>query len=122
MKKISGRLTHYANASKIMMDLSNEGYVVEEVYQSHKSLNEATEGFREEVYQENVMYLYNPVVNFAMSNAVIKRNNGLIKIDKDATEKKIDPVDAILCGYKLARYYEFTDSKDIDEWLESDEW
>lgn len=32
-----------ANASKIMIDLSNEGYIVEEVYQSHKSLNEATE-------------------------------------------------------------------------------
>ena len=30
------------NASKIMMDLSNEGYEVEEVFQSHKSLNEST--------------------------------------------------------------------------------
>ena len=30
-----------ANAGKLMLDLSNEGYDVEEVYQSHKSLNEA---------------------------------------------------------------------------------
>lgn len=96
-----------ANASKIMIDLSNEGYIVEEVYQSHKSLNEATEGFREEVYMGTVCYLYNPVLNYSMSNAVIKKNNGLIKIDKDATSKKIDPVDATLCGYKLARYHEF---------------
>ena len=73
-----------ANASKIMIDLSNEGYIVEEVYQSHKSLNEATEGFREEVYMGTVCYLYNPVLNYSMSNAVIKKNNGLIKIDKDA--------------------------------------
>lgn len=36
-----------ANASKLMLDLSDQGYVVEEVYQSHKSLNEATQGFRE---------------------------------------------------------------------------
>ena len=35
-----------ANASKLMMDLSDEGYEVEEVYQSHKSLNESTQGFR----------------------------------------------------------------------------
>lgn len=62
-----------ANASKIMIDLSNEGYIVEEVYQSHKSLNEATEGFREEVYMGTVCYLYNPVLNYSMSNAVIKK-------------------------------------------------
>ena len=39
-----------------MTDLSDLGYVVEEVFQSHKSLNEATEGFREEVYCNNVFY------------------------------------------------------------------
>ena len=112
-----------ANASKIMIDLSNEGYIVEEVYQSHKSLNEATEGFREEVYMGTVCYLYNPVLNYSMSNAVIRRNNGLIKIDKDATAKKIDPVDATLCGYKLARYHEFNNIRQeaLDEFLEN-EW
>lgn len=111
-----------ANASKLMMDLSNEGYDVEEVFQSHKSLNESTQGFREQVYLGNILYLYNPVLNFAMSNAVIRRNNGLIKIDKDATTKRIDPVDAVLCGFKLALYHEFTSGlmKGIDEFLESD--
>lgn len=111
-----------ANASKIMIDLSNEGYDVEEVYQSHKSLNESTAGFREQVYCSNVLYLYNPLLNFAMSNAVIKTNNGLIKIDKDVTTKRIDPVDAVLCAYKLALYHEFTSSINdiIDNFLESE--
>ncbi|MBY6897999.1 terminase large subunit [Clostridium botulinum] len=111
-----------ANASKIMMDLSNEGYAVEEVYQSHKSLNESTAGFREQVYCKNVIYTNNPLLNFSMSNAVIKQNNGLIKIDKDATIKRIDPVDAMLCAFKLALYHEFVDTADVDEWLDSDEW
>ena len=111
-----------ANAAKLMMDLSDEGYEVEEVYQSHKSLNESTQGFREQVYSGNIIYTYNPLLNFAMSNAVIRKNQGLIKIDKDATTKRIDPVDAILCAYKLALYHEFTQSflKSIDEYLESD--
>lgn len=111
-----------ANASKLMMDLSNDGYDVEEVFQSHKSLNESTQGFREQVYSKNILYLYNPVLNFAMSNAVIRKNNGLIKIDKDATTKRIDPVDAVLCAYKLAMYHEFTSSymEAIDRFLESD--
>ena len=96
-----------ANASKLMQDLSNEGYTVEEVYQSHKSLNEATQGFREQVYCGNIEYLANPLLNYAMSNAVVRQNNGLIKIDKDATTKRIDPVDATLAGFKLALYHDF---------------
>lgn len=110
-----------ANASKIMMDLSNDGYDVEEVYQSHKSLNESTQGFREQVYAGNILAPYNPVLNFAMSNAVVRQNQGLIKIDKDATSKRIDPVDAVLCAFKLALYHEFEDSilDEIDEFLNS---
>jgi len=96
-----------ANASKLMMDLSNEGYDVEEVFQSQKSLNESTQGFREQVACKNILYLYNPLLNYAMSNAVTRQNNGLIKIDKDATTKRIDPVDAVLCAFKLALYHEF---------------
>ena len=111
-----------ANAGKLMSDLSDEGYEIEEVFQSHKSLNESTAGFREQVYCKNVIYLNNPLLNYSMSNAVIKVNNGLIKIDKDATTKRIDPVDAILCAYKLALYHEFIDIKSTEEWLESKEW
>ena len=109
-----------ANASKLMMDLSNMGYDVEEVYQSHKSLNESTNGFREAVYEGEVYYLHNPLLNFAMSNAVIKTNNGLIKIDKDATTKRIDPVDAVLCAFKLALYHQFGSSINdaVDKFLE----
>ena len=96
-----------ANASLLMMQLSNQGYDVVEVFQSHKSLNESTQGFREQVYSKNIYYTWNPVLNYAMSNAAIRKNNGLIKIDKDATTKRIDPVDAVLCAYKLAMYHVF---------------
>lgn len=111
------------NAAKMEMDLSNEGYAVEEVYQSHKHLNEATQGFREQVYEGNIIYLPNPLLNFAMSNAVIKSNDGYIKIDKDAARKRIDPVDAMLCAFKLAMYHDFEDYRGYsDSWLESEEW
>lgn len=96
-----------ANASKMMMDLSVQGYNCVEIYQSYRSLNESTAGFREQVYCGNVFYLYNPVLNFAMNNAMIRTNNGLIKIDKDASIKRIDPIDATLGAYKLAQYHEF---------------
>lgn len=109
-----------ANASKLMMDLSDEGYDVEEVFQSHKSLNESTQGFREQVACRNILYTKNQLLNYAMGNAVIRRNNGLIKIDKDATTKRIDPVDAVLCAYKLAMYHIFGDdySAYLDRFIE----
>lgn len=110
-KKNNWKIKHLcfdpANASKLMMDLDSKGYEVTEVYQSHKSLNESTAGFREQVYSENVYYLQNPLLNYAMGNTVIKQSNGLIKIDKDASVKRIDPIDAILASHKLAMYHEF---------------
>lgn len=106
-----------ANASKLMMDLSNEGYTVEEVFQSHKSLNESTQGFREQVFAGNIQYMHNPLLNYAMSNAVVRQNNGMIKIDKDATTKRIDPVDATLGAFKLALYHDF-DSEDYGSYID----
>ena len=122
--KIANLCFDPANASKIMMDMSDEGYDVVEVFQSHKSLNESTQGFREQVYCKNILYTYNPLLNFAMSNAVVRTNNGLIKVDKDANTKRIDPVDAILCAFKLALYHIFGGSYEekINEWLDNEEW
>lgn len=119
MRGIKSPCDNNLNASKLMMDLSDEGYTVEEVFQSHRHLNEATQGFREQVFCRNIAYLHNPLLNYAMSNAVTRQNNGLIKIDKDATTKRIDPVDASLCAFKLAMYHEFGDSYGdyIDEFV-----
>ena len=105
-----------ANASLLMMNLSDQGYTVEEVYQSVKSLNEATQGFREQVYCGNIIYLHNPLLNYSMSNAVVRQQNGLIKIDKDASTKRIDPVDATLGAFKLAMYHDF-ETENYDEYV-----
>ena len=111
-----------ANASKIMLELSEAGYDIIEVNQSHKSLNEPTTAFREQVYCGNVVFLDNPLLNYAIGNAVIRENNGWIKVDKDMSRKRIDPVDATLCAFKMAMYHDFFDRTDTDEWLESEEW
>lgn len=107
------------NATKLMLELSDE-YEVVEVYQSHKSLNESTKTFREQVYSGNVCFLNNPLLNFAMGNAVVKMNNGYIKIDKDAAKRRIDPVDATLCAFKLALYHDFDDDNYSDKWLDEE--
>ncbi|MBK1809146.1 terminase large subunit [Clostridium sp. YIM B02505] len=111
-----------ANATKIMTDVGNMGYDVTDLFQTHQKLNESTVALREEVYLGNVIYLNNPVLNYAMTNAIIKTNNGLIKIDKDATTKRIDPVDALICGFKMAWLYEFDGYYNPIEALDAMNW
>lgn len=107
------------NATKLMLELSAEFDVID-VYQNYRSLNECTKTFREEVYNGNIIFINNPVLNFAMGNAVVKSHDGMIKIDKDATTKRIDPVDAALCAFKMALYHEFDTTNYADEWLKED--
>lgn len=92
------------NASKIATDLADE-FEMWSITQSHKNLNETTVAFRQAVLDENVFYLPNPVMNFAMKNAVLSKINNLIKIDKDANKFKIDPIDATICAFKPAYFY-----------------
>ncbi len=105
-----------------MLELSEIGYDVIEVNQSHKSLNEPTTAFREQVYCGNVVFLDNPLLNYAMGNAVVRVNNGLIKVDKDMSRKRIDPVDATICAFKMAMYHDFAVTTDTDEWLAHEGW
>lgn len=115
-----------ANASMFMQTLSDRGETVYDVTQSYGGLNDATVGLREEIFAGNVLYLHDPLLNFAMGNAVTRRSNGLIKIDKDMTRQRIDPVDALICAFKLSRTIEqaAASQKDfeaaIDNWLASD--
>ena len=84
------------------------------MYQSQKSLNDATLGFREAVYSGKVIYLPDALLNFCISNAVTRTANGMIKIDKDASRQRIDPVDAVLCAFKLAMYWQTEQTKKQD--------
>ncbi len=110
-----------AGASKIMVDLSNEGYDVEEVWQSARSLNDATTGLRDAVYEQRIQYLPDQLLNYSMSNAVLRQQQGFVKIDKDVNKDKIDPVDALIAGFKLSMFHAFEQSivDAIDAWLDN---
>lgn len=97
------------NATEFMLRLSDgdengkNRYTVYDVAQNYGSLSDATVGFREEVFAGHVYYLPDALYNFTMGNAVVRSNDGRIKIDKDIGRQRIDPVDATINGFKLAR-------------------
>lgn len=114
------------NSALFMSSLSDEGEDVFEVYQSFSGLNDATIGLREEIIQGNVYHLADPLFSFCMSNAVVRSSDGRIKIDKDAAAKRIDPIDASICAFKVAQLLPAAAKaqKDmnaaIDKWLAED--
>lgn len=111
------------NASKFLMDLTNDGYNAVEVYQSKKCLNEPTVDFREKVLTGHIIYEDNPSFFWQMGNAkVIRDTEGLIKIDKSMQRQRIDEVDSTMCSHKLAMYCEFESTYDALEALENCNW
>lgn len=114
------------NATMFMTTLDERGEKAFEVYQSYSGLNDATVSFREAVYEGNVLYTPDPLLNYSMRNAVVRKSDGKIKIDKDNTKQRIDPVDALICGFKFAQTMQQTGKGEkelesaLDAWLNAD--
>lgn len=96
-----------ANASLMMLNMENMGYIVNSISQTSQSMSDATTNFREEVYFGNVLYFENPLLEYCMSSTVLKINDkNYVLIDKKNSVCRIDPIDALLDGFKIAMYEE----------------
>lgn len=101
------------NASAFLHDLSELGYPVLEILQSHKSLNDPTCDFRLEVEAGNVLYnKKSALLSWSVANAeTVSNSYGEIKIDKNLERKRIDPVDATICAWHQAMKVKFNFSQ-----------
>ncbi len=91
------------NAIQFGQDMANEGFETVEINQGIKRLSEPTKHFREMTYECNIIHEKNPVLSWAVSNAVaIKDPNENIKLDKAKSTERIDPIAAVLNGYARA--------------------
>ncbi|WP_270940890.1 terminase large subunit [Romboutsia lituseburensis] len=102
------------NADVFLYDLDELGHDTVEIYQTCKSLNDATQDLRLEIKSGNVLFNKdNDLLKWSFINAKTVGNgkgNGEIKIDKDCSSQRIDPIDAVIDAYKLA----FKNEKLID--------
>ena len=120
------------NASAFLSDLEAMGWDSISITQTAKELNDATVDFRLEILVGNVeiegvevgknkkVVPADELLTWSIANAkTISNNYGEIKIDKDITEDRIDPIDAIIDAWKLAMKDEYKpDANDfVSEWL-----
>lgn len=84
-------------------EMTNQGYVCVDIRQGMQTLGEPTKNFREEVYQGNVTHNNNPVLTWAIGNAVTKMApNETFMLDKSKSVQRIDPIAAIINAHTRA--------------------
>lgn len=97
------------NASAFVGDLERLGYDCLSITQTPRILNDPTVDFRLEIMAGNVQYDWeNELLTLSIENAkTISNSYGEIKIDKDLTEDRIDPVDSVIDAWVMAMKDEF---------------
>lgn len=92
------------SAAQLSNDLTEDGYTVVDITQGIKTLSEPTKDFRGDVYENNVVHDGNPVISWAIGNAVvdISDRNMNILLSKKKSTQRIDPIAAIINAYSRA--------------------
>jgi phage terminase large subunit-like protein len=91
-------------AMAIQNDLIEDGFTVVEIIQGIKTLSEPTKNFREMVYQKRIVHDGNPLLTWAIGNAIadsIDRNENII-LNKKKSRGRIDPIAAMINAHVRA--------------------
>ena len=107
------------NATHFAQDFDAQGVTTVEVRQGMRTLSEPTKAFREEAYRGNILHEPNPLLDWAVSNAVTKRDhNENIILDKEKSTNRIDPIAAVINAFSRARV---TAEEDMSDYVLSDD-
>jgi phage terminase large subunit-like protein len=86
-----------ALASWLRQQLEEREYIPVDTPQGRFTLSAPTKDFRGQVYNTNVIHNNNPVLGWAMGNAVVTPdNNDNIMLDKGKSRERIDPAAALM--------------------------
>lgn len=85
------------NATQFAQEMEDLGYTMVEIRQGIPTLGEPTKDFRDLVMAGRVIHDDNPMLTWAMSNAVTRQDhNDNIMLDKSKARERIDPVAALI--------------------------
>lgn len=119
--KVRGLCCDPWNATQFMNDMATDGYVTVEIRQGVQTLGGPTKDFREQVYMGNVVHDNNPVLTWAISNAVTKMDhNENIMLDKAKSTERIDPIAAVLNAHVRAMVMGVEPDIDINKYAEAE--
>ncbi|MGE7216595.1 terminase large subunit [Priestia koreensis] len=92
------------NATDLTIRMQQRGYITVKVVQGMKTLAPPTKKFRDLVYEGKIIHNNNPVLNWAMGNAITKLDhNANFMLDKSKSTQRIDPVASIMTSFSQAQ-------------------
>ncbi|AMQ71829.1 MULTISPECIES: terminase large subunit [Bacillus amyloliquefaciens group] len=111
------------NISLVLNEIEKYGYedVLIEVRQGPRTLSEPTKDFRLNVFDGKITHSKNPLLDTAMHNAMLKKVNDTIQIDKALNREKIDPAAAMMNAHTGAMYHYKQEEFDWNTYYESEE-
>lgn len=99
-KKLAYDLYNATEFATVMED--DYGYEPIQIIQGIKTLHEPTKNLRERVYEKTLIHDNNPVLSWAMGNAVTAKNpQGNLMLDKGSSYECIDPAAALMDAHCL---------------------
>lgn len=91
------------NATQFGSEMADKGYLMVDIIQGMKTLSGPTKDFREQVYLGKVRHDRNPVLTWAMGNAVTRQDaQENIMLDKAKSIERIDPAAATINAHVRA--------------------
>ncbi|WP_044895953.1 terminase large subunit [Bacillus alveayuensis] len=108
------------NARHLMQELEADGFITVEIPQGIRYLSEPTKNFRTKVFEKKIIHNNNPVLTWAVGNAVTKKDaQENIMLDKSKSVDRIDPVAALINAHARAMFAN-AESVDVSEFATDD--
>ncbi|MGG4030964.1 terminase TerL endonuclease subunit [Bacillus subtilis] len=104
------------NALHLAQRLESKGLTTVEMPQRINHLSLPTKSFRENVYEGKVIHSDDPVLTWAINNAITKIDpQENIMLDKAKSKQRIDPIAAVINAYARAMYFGNSGRVDLNE-------
>lgn len=99
------------NATHFAQMMETQGFEMVEIPQMLRHLSGPTKEFRKNVFSKHIIHFDDPVLNWAVGNAIQKQDaQENIMLDKSKSKERIDPIAAIINGFSRATS---NDSQDL---------
>lgn len=106
------------NATQFAQDMIKDGYKLVEIRQGIRTLGEPTKNFRECVYSNQIIHDDNPVLTWAIGNAITKQDaQENIMLDKSKSTDRIDPISALINAHTRAMHHEYNNPYDPNKYV-----
>ncbi|MGM8213560.1 terminase large subunit [Virgibacillus sp. W0430] len=91
------------NATHFSQVMEDHGFTMVEIPQMLRHLSGPTKDFRSNVFSKNIVHFDDPLLNWAIGNAVQKQDaQENIMLDKSKSTERIDPIAAIINAFSRA--------------------